>query len=62
VKAIKIEEKGGNLLRIRQLLGLLNEVPFEKVWRLILEGALFEGRNGNKEGTRTVFKYLISNC
>lgn len=29
---------------------------------MILEGALFEGRYGNKEGARKVFKYLIDNC
>lgn len=62
VKAIKIEEKGKNVKEIRQLFGLLKDVPFEKSWRMILEGALFEGRWGNKEGARKVFRYLIDNC
>ena len=62
VKAIKIEEKGKNFNRIRQLLGMLKDVPFEKSWRMILEGALFEGRCGNKEGTRKAFRHLIKNC
>lgn len=26
---------------------------------MILEGALFEGRNGNKEGSRRIFKHLL---
>ena len=41
---------------------MLKDVPFEKSWRMILEGALFEGRWGNKEGARKVFRYLLENC
>jgi hypothetical protein len=44
------------------LMGSLKDVPFEKSWRMILEGAMFEGRCGNKEGARKAFKYLIKNC
>jgi len=48
VKAIKIEEKGKNVDKIRKLFGILKNAPFDKTWRIILEGALFEGRHGNK--------------
>lgn len=47
VKAIKIEEKLKNFESIRNLLGMLKDVPFDKSWRIILEGALLEGRIGN---------------
>jgi hypothetical protein len=62
VKAIKVEEKGKNFENVRKLLGVLKDVPFEKSWRMILEGALFEGRCGNKEGARKAFKHLLKNC
>lgn len=59
VKAIKVEEKNRNYDQVRKLLGALRDVPFEKSWKMILEGALFEGRNGNKEGARRIFKHLL---
>jgi hypothetical protein len=62
VKAIKVEEKGRNFDNVRKLLGVLKDVPFEKSWRMILEGALFEGRSGNKEGARKAFRHLLKNC
>lgn len=62
VKAIKVEEKGKNLDRVRSLLGALKDVPFYKAWRMILEGALFEGRCGNREGSRLAFNYLLEQC
>ena len=62
VKAIKIEEKNRNFDHVRQLLGLLKDIPIEKSWRMILEGALFEGRSGNKEAARMAFKHLLANC
>lgn len=62
VKAIKVEEKVRNYGHIRKLLGALKEMPFEKSWRMMLEGALFEGRNGNKEAARKAFKHLLKRC
>jgi hypothetical protein len=62
VKAIKVEEKGRNFDRVRKLLGVLKDVPFERSWRMILEGALFEGRSGNREAARMAFKHLLRNC
>jgi hypothetical protein len=44
------------------LLGVLKDVSFEKSWRMILEGALFEGRSGNKDAARMAFKHLLKNC
>jgi len=37
-----------NFEHVRKLLGALKDVSFEKSWRMVLEGALFEGRSGNK--------------
>ena len=62
VKAIKVEEKLRNFEHVRKLLGSLKEVPFEKSWRMILEGALFEGRSGNKDAARKAFKHLLKRC
>lgn len=62
VKAIKIEEKVKNYEHVRKLLGALKDAPFEKSWRMMLEGALFEGRCGNKEAARKAFKHLFAKC
>ena len=51
-----------NFEHVRKLLGTLKEVPFEKSWRMILEGALFEGRSGNKDAARKAFKHLLKRC
>ena len=58
-RAIKHEEKLGNLHRARQLLARLKHVGIEKVWRTVLEGALLEARAGNHNMARRVLKYLM---
>jgi len=58
-KAIKHEERMGNLTRARQLLARLKHVGIEKVWRTVLEGALLEARAGNVGMARRVLKYLM---
>jgi len=62
VKAIKVEEKNRNFEGIRQLLAGLKDIPFDRSWRMILEGALFEGRCGNREAARKAFRHLIKHC
>ena len=62
MKAIKVEEKLKNFDSIRNLLGMLKDVPFEKSWRIILEGALLEGRIGNQDAARKAFEHLLQNC
>ncbi len=62
IKAIKVEEKMQNYTNIRSLLSALRDVPLERAWRMILEGALFEGRCGNKESARRIFRYLFKHC
>ena len=59
IKAIKVEEKLGNIKAVRSLVSELQDVPIEKSWRMLLEGALFEGRIGNKEGARKQFRTLM---
>lgn len=58
-RAIKHEEKMGNLTRARELLARLKHVGIEKVWRTVLEGALLEARAGNEQMARRVLKYLM---
>lgn len=43
-------------------MGLLKDIPIDKSWKMILEGALFEGRSGNKLAARTAFQHLLKNC
>lgn len=62
IKSIKLEEKLGNISMVRKLLATLREVPLHKTWKLLLEGALFEGRIGNKKEARLVFNFLTSQC
>lgn len=58
-RAIKHEEKMGRLGRARELLARLKHVGIEKVWRTVLDGALFESRAGNDVMARRVLKYLM---
>jgi la-related protein 1 len=58
-RAIKHEEKMGNLVRGRELLSRLKHTGIEKVWRAVLEGALLESRAGNDVIARRVLKYLM---
>lgn len=58
-RAIKHEEKMGNLSRARELLSRLKHIGIEKVWRTVLEGALLEARAGNDLMARRVLKYLM---
>jgi la-related protein 1 len=58
-RAVKHEEKMGNLGRARELLARLKHVGIEKVWRTVLEGALLEARAGNVVMARRVLKYLM---
>eukprot|EP00727_Mastigamoeba_balamuthi_P003041 m51a1_g12734 hypothetical protein (518) ;mRNA; f:189-1970 len=60
-KAIKLEEKIGNLHAARALLGLVRDMPIEKAWRTVLEGALLEARAGRTDVARTIFQYLMRN-
>lgn len=58
-RAIKHEEKRGNLGRAREFLSRLKHVGIEKVWRTVLEGAMLEARAGNDVMARRVLKYLM---
>lgn len=58
-RAVKHQEKMGNLATARELLARLKHVGIEKVWRTVLEGALLEARAGNVATARRVLKYLM---
>jgi len=52
IKAVKCEEKLGNFEAIRSMIKEVQnakDVCIEKRWRILLEGALFEGRIGNRD-------------
>ena len=38
------------------------DAPVDKTWRILLEGALFEGRTGNREAARSQFNHLLKKC
>lgn len=59
IKALKHEERMGNLKGARALLAKLKDEPLERTWRILLEGGLLEARAGNVHIAREVFKYLI---
>ena len=62
-RTIKHEEKTGNLAGARSLLARLKHAPgIEKVWRTVLEGALFEARSGNPTVARRLLKCKYSLC
>lgn len=58
-RAVKHQEKMGNLATARELLARLKHIGIEKVWRTVLEGALLEVRAGNVATARRVLKYLM---
>jgi len=58
-RAVKVQEKMGNLSMVRSLLSRLRHVGIHKVWKTVLEGALIESRAGNVETARRVLKYLM---
>jgi la-related protein 1 len=58
-RAVKHQEKMGNLAGARGILARLKHIGIEKVWRTVLEGALLEARAGNASTARRVLKYLM---
>lgn len=61
VKVIKHRERMGDLDGARAILGSLQHVDLQKVWKPLLEGGLMEARAGNVIVARRVFKYLMKN-
>ena len=62
IKAIKIDEKLGDYKGVRNMVSSVESIPLEKSWRMVLEGALFEGRIGNQAEARKIFKKLLQHC
>jgi hypothetical protein len=64
-KAIKHEERmayecrDGDLSKARSLLLPLEKMDLDKVWRIVLEGALMEARGGNIDKARSVLNVLM---
>lgn len=65
VKVVKYEEKKDNIGNIRALVDSVKkhcEGQVEQIWRVLLEGALCEGRLGYREQARKQFQYLMLHC
>ena len=66
IKAVKLEEKvqeGSHKVRdMIQNIKELHEDQLDRTWRLLLEGALFEGRLGNRDAARSLLQYLMNKC
>ena len=65
IKALKLEEKNENFGNIREMLKVVkkeSQSDIDKTWRILLEGALFEGRCGNQKLARDSFSYLLKKC
>lgn len=61
-KMVKIEEKRHNFKKIRQMVKEIrddNQASIDNSWKILLEGAMFEGRCGNREQAREQFRYLL---
>lgn len=56
VKAIKLEEKLGNLENARSILARLKYISLDKAWRIMLEGSLLEARAGNVDVARRIIQ------
>lgn len=55
IKAIKIEEKMNNFTEIRAMIKKIQEdkdASIDQSWKILIEGALFEGRCGNRKVAR----------
>lgn len=58
VKLLKHYERMEMADSARRLLGRLKDEPLERCWRIIMEGGLFEARQGNVVVARMVFHFL----
>jgi tetratricopeptide (TPR) repeat protein len=61
LRAVKLEEKLGDLTTARKLLGLTERIPLDKSWKILQEGATLEARAGNFATARRIYKFLIAN-
>jgi tetratricopeptide (TPR) repeat protein len=65
IKIVKIEEKRQNFTVIREMINEAKAVEKpgnDSNWRILLEGALFEGRCGNRNNARDIFSHLMTKC
>ena len=59
-RLLRLEERTGGLARARALVARLEELPLEKTWRTVLEGALLEARHGQCAEARRIFERLMA--
>lgn len=58
LKALKIEEKEDNYNEVKALISSLKNNRIEDTYKLLIEGALFEGRCGNIKSCQKALKFL----
>ena len=59
-RLLRVEERTGGLARARALVARLEELPLEKTWRTVLEGAVLEARHGHAAEARRIFERLMA--
>lgn len=58
-KIVKLLERLRKFDHIRHILSRLKYESIDRTWKLLLEGCLFEARDGNSKVSRRIFKYLM---
>lgn len=59
-RLLRVEERTGGLARARALVARLEELPLERTWRTVLEGALLEARHGQCAEARRILERLMA--
>lgn len=59
IKAVKFYESINRIDSAREILGRLKFMSIEKNWKIFLEGALLESRDGKSQMAREIFKLLM---
>ncbi|KRX01430.1 hypothetical protein PPERSA_01333 [Pseudocohnilembus persalinus] len=61
LKLLKIYDKQGDIIKVRQVLSKLANQKLEKVWKIILEGALIELKHGKLQHAEKALNFLSQN-
>ena len=59
IKALRQHERLGDVAAARGVLARAGSLRLDKSWRVLVEGALMEAREGSEQTARRVFRYLI---
>mmetsp|Transcript_47128 Transcript_47128/g.102531 ORF Transcript_47128/g.102531 Transcript_47128/m.102531 type:complete len:750 (+) Transcript_47128:27-2276(+) len=59
LRLVKTLERVGDVDGVRSVLSTLQNAPVERTWKVLVEGACFEGRQGNLEVARSMLWALL---